>query len=256
MPLYSVFTNEYDADIVLLLKRRLKKQNTSEALALIDRLSGCSVSCDRCAEFDIENEAELSAYCSALAELICFDARYFEMAEMIRPLRFETAVKRRILENAVEYTKYSVNPDGLGEALKICFEENRRMNLEGFIRFRLRDRHEIWRAAVDAAIDDALSVSEYSELLNLLDLLSALDGSLTAVSVILNPDTSCTIMNGAYSGEDGSKRRVRIDCAPGNDEGTLAVLRSMDAKRIALIDLSLGACDELKERILELFDVE
>lgn len=256
MPLYSVFTNEYDADIVRLLKRRLKKQNTSEALALSEKLSCCKGDAANCAVVDINGEVELSACCTALGELICFDARYFEMAEMIRRLPFDEEKKRRILENAVEYSKYSAGSSGICDALKDCFAENPNLNIEGFIRFRLRDRLEVWRTAVDAAIDDAFSLSEYSELLSLLDIISSLDGSLCTVTVILNPDASCTIMHGSFNAQIGEPRRVRIDCAPGNIEGAIAMLSEIRPKRIALIDLSLGECEELKQRIFELFNVE
>ena len=255
MPQYSVFTNEYDVDIVQLLRGRLSKQKTDEAAKLTDSLRSCREKrC--CAEVDIESDAEMSACCTALGELISIDLRYFEMAEMIDRLKIDEEKKRTILKNAVEYSKYCISSASLIDALMEYFAENRSLNLEGYIRFRLRDRLEIWRAAVDSAIDDELDRSGYFELLSFLDALSVLDGGRDSVTVVLNPDASCTIMNEYYDGSVSSSKRIRIDCAPGNCEGALGMLSALSPDRIALVDLSFGACEALKRRLLELFTVQ
>ena len=255
MPQYSVFTNEYDADIVQLLRSSLSKQKTDEAAKLSDSLRSCrDEGC--CAEVDIESDEEMAACCTALGELISIDLRYFEMAEMIDRLDIDEDKKRAILKNAVEYSKYCISSASLADSLKEYFAENSSMNLEGYLRFRLRDRLEIWRAAVDSAIEDALDQGGYSELLSFLDALSMLECSRAPVTVILNPDASCTIMSEYSDGSGSSSKRIRIDCAPGNSEGALGMLCALSPKRIALVDLSFGACEELKSRIFDLFTVQ
>ncbi|MBR5948735.1 MAG: hypothetical protein IKZ82_08855 [Clostridia bacterium] len=254
MPQYSVFTNEYEADIVKLLKQRLLTRETDEASRLSEALQNCASGEGSCARISIENDSELAVCCDALSELICFDLRSCEMSEMLDRFNIGEEKKRGILESALRYSEYCVGSSALSESLKRYFAENERLNLEGFIRFRFRDRLEVWRAAVDSAIADEFESDEHSELLELLGILSVLNDDQDSVTVILNPDESCTIMSRTASAP--ASRRIRIDCTPGNVDGALHMLGTLDPKRIALIDLSFGACEELKKRIFELFTVE
>lgn len=271
---YFVFTNEYEANIVKLIKRRLAEQETDASKELIGRIerseggeySACSSAspAKSCAVIAADEEAELDALSLALIRVLLIDLRYFELADMIAPLYESHEAKRRMLERALELTKEPRIPDGAAEALKSYLYENGSLNLEGYLRFRLRDGMEFYRAAVDAAYAEEYEAELLNDLFSLfgLPLVSSapqngepIGGAILAV---LNPDGSCTLSDAqsTYERNEGNgagTEHFRIECAPGSVDGVLFLLRSMAPRCVRLVDLSLGKCDELRRAIEDMF---
>ncbi|MBR3299034.1 MAG: hypothetical protein IKI64_07500 [Clostridia bacterium] len=271
---YFVFTNEYEANIVKLIKRRLAEQETDASKELIGRIgcmergeSGSCPSADQaksCAVIAADGETELDALSLALIRVLLIDLRYFELADMIAPLDESHETKRRILERALDMTKEPRIPGCAAEALKSYLYESGSLNLEGYLRFRLRDGIEFFRAAFDSAYAEEYEAELMNDLFSLFGLpfvsASTQNGEQIggAVLAVLNPDGSCTLSDAhnAYERKDGGgagTEHFRIECAPGSIDGVLILLRSLAPSCVRLVDLSLGKCDELRRAIEELF---
>lgn len=269
---FLISTTEYEANVGRLLKRRLVKLKSEAAAALIERnfaaietnldgaeTQGCGEENTKCrsANIKVKGENELEALATALAELMHFDLRHFELADMTARLSYSLEGKQRILKNALKSTEELPCPDSIVSKLCEYLKSYSALNLEGYLRFRMRNDIELWSAAVDAAFAEELESSLYNELFSVLGILPVIDSiGNERVCVILRPDGSCSISNAPISAsEEGERsgRQFRIECAPGNSDGVLSLLSGMAPRCVSVIDLSLGRCDELKRAIEELF---
>lgn len=197
----------------------------------------------------IEDEAELAPFARALGALMALDLRYFEIAKAVEALPFSVDEKRQILSRALTLTA-TPDTESVFERVLDYLRENSRINLNGFLRFRLRDIVESLHAAVDIAAEEFILFEEYDELMQLLGLFSDIrpaDGG--EINVMLRPDGSCTVTDG---------KTLRIDCAPNNNEGVLSLLTGMAPSCVTILDFSGGACEKLCRAICLLFgaDVE
>lgn len=243
MRLFSVATNEYDADIEKLLSRRLIRHGLG-SLPVESGDGGKTLT------FGVENEDELRALSAALAELMLIDLRYFEIAGLVDRLPFALEDKKRILPKALEFSGVQSDCGNAADAIFDYFHEYSLLNLAGYLRFRLRDVLENWSVCVDAAAEEQLLSEEFEALTSLLGLFGATQTEASGdVSVILNPDGSCTIRGSQGKNKEG----FRIDCAPDSNEGVLNILSGLTPERILLYDFSFGRCDKLRAGIELLF---
>lgn len=250
---FFIFTNEYDADIERLLKRRLQKRDTACAVEFGAFEHGAETADGIRTESAVLVRAldddALDALCAGVSELMLLDLRHFELANSVERLPFSLKEKKRILRISVERTGDLGDVKECAAEVRQYLNENDSLNLEGFIRFRLKETVELWSAAVDAAADELVESEALSELFGLFGLTNYEPGSGgTEVAVIFNPDGSCTITNGLFF-EKSDEKRFRIDCAPGNDAGVLGLIGGLSPLSVSLIDLSMGKCEELKNSL-------
>lgn len=272
---YLIRANEYGANAGKLLKRRLERRNSKASEAIISRslreirfdheddrehsvrLENESPSIAGSVCIEVAGEKELDELAYALVELMHFDLRYFALAEMVSAFSYPLEGKKRVLKNALIRTTDLPIPENAVPELRRYLEESAVLNLEGYMRFRLRDDLEIWQTAADAAFADELEASLYSELFSLLGILPMLNGiEDESIAVVLRPDGSCTVTN-QYEQKNGDAeppfKQFRIECAPDSGESILALLSSLGPKHISLIDLSFGRCESIKSAIEDLF---
>ena len=118
------------------------------------------------------------------------------------------------------------------------------MNVEGYLRFRMREKLETWQLCVERAAADLMLCSEWGELMELLSALSRENGRHTGeISVCLNPDGSCTLT------DDSDVRIEYVDCT---DEGIVHLLMNMAPERLTVYDLS-GGRSRLAETLTHVF---
>ncbi|MBR4435162.1 MAG: hypothetical protein IKS90_03605 [Clostridia bacterium] len=245
MQQYSLFTNEYDADIEILLKKRLAAENSK---SVVERVSddGKAVTVITDAETDIW---KLSC---AVCEMMLNDLKYFEMTRLANNLPPAVNNIASIIEEASKTGGVYPFADDVKQGIFEYLSETDTMNLEGYLRFRLKDVIERWSVFIDAAADEMMLINEFNELTKLLGLFTVIEpprsGKLT---VILNPDGSCTITN--YIDGNYENEGFRIDCAEGSNEGVINMLIGMSPSSITLHDLSFGRCDKLKAAIETVF---
>ncbi|MBR6006731.1 MAG: hypothetical protein IK064_03805, partial [Clostridia bacterium] len=170
MQLYSIVTNEYDADLEKLLKRRLARQNMGALPIVSDgRHSALTLG--------IDTDEELCGLSAALSELMLIDLRHFEIADMVEKLPFPLREKQRILKRALRSALPAAEQTltRAAEDIRRFLQESELLILEGYLRFRLQDELESWSVCVDAAAEELLLEEEYEQLTTLLGLFSALE---------------------------------------------------------------------------------
>lgn len=244
MQLYSIGTNEYEADVEKLIRRRLSRQKpVTLPIAAEKRTDGSFVS------VGVDNDEERLALASALAEILTEDVRYFEIADMAAKLPFSPGEKRRILTAALENARQCADISSAAARVFDYLTSSRTLILEGFLRFRMQDVMETWSVCVDAAAEQQLLADEFRELNALIGLFAAFKPtSEPALTVVLHPDGSCTVAEDGPPGEG-----FRIDCAPECGEGVIDLIRGLEPRALRIVDMSLGRCEKLRTAISERF---
>lgn len=245
MQQYSVFTNEYDTDIELLLSRRLAPEENRIEIKKDDGIH-------HRVEVIIGGNDELRALSKALADMMRNDLKYFELTRLASNLPKEFGSRERIVREAAEKSSEYDYDEAIEEGIFEYLKENRELNLEGYLRFRLKDVIEIWSIFIDAAADEMMLMDEFSALTKLLGLFSVVEPPRSGkLIVFLNPDGSCTITNDREA--DSENSFFRIDCAAENNEGVISMLMGMSPRSIAIHDLSFGRCEKLRTAIETVF---
>ena len=135
------------------------------------------------------------------------------------------------------------------QMLRAHFDGNDRLNLEGFLRFRMRETLRAFELYALSAAEELMLQTEYLELLRVLSVLVRLQQPrIREVSLILHADGSCTITDDTDA---------RIECegcgtAAGNELVNLLV--ALAPARIIVYDLSCGRCAELSQMLLQVFE--
>ena len=235
MRICSVETREFDADILALMGRRLK----------------------RCGDVDVEVEggraharAELDSegfpvWCAAVEELLLYDLMHFELARMVEAMPIPLNDKREILSESVREVRKS-GSKGIVTLIMEHYASADKLNLEGFMRFRMRDVVASWELTVMRAAEEQLIKNEYLELMSVLNAFVRLQpAKVREISVVLNPDGSCTVT------DDSS---ARIDCDNCAGDSVISMLVSLAPERVTVYDLSFGKCSLLSEVLTRVFE--
>ncbi len=237
---YRVETLEYELDVAAMIKRRLKG---AEGV-------GVSVEAPGCALVRLRDEEAREALCTALCDVLLRDAAHFELAGAVDALPFSLEEKRAILPEAVRYACRLTAESKLvrGRAISALNEYTRkseRLNIEGFLRFRLREAGRAYAIAAARAADALLLRGEYMELMAVLSRFARMQPPRTKeVCLILHPDGSCTL-----SGAGGA----RIDCQSEGKEGVVSILLGLAPESILIYDLSCGRGGLLLEVVARVF---
>ena len=129
--------------------------------------------------------------------------------------------------------------------LEALLGETRLIVAEGVLRFRMPLLEESWAAAIDRAGEELLIDREYTELLELLGLISETSGeSRGEVDLILHSDGSCIITD---------ERGQRIECATAEESGLLPLIMGIAPDTIAVYDLTGGKGIRIMQSISAVF---
>lgn len=230
----TLHTQKYDVDLERLLSRRLMQTDCTFATEPIP--GGVAVS--------VQGNDALMRLSEAVATLLCRDLQYFELAHMTDALPLDLPQKQEVLTEALESARCLERIEEVRRGVEDYLATENEMNVEGYLRFRMRERMETWQLCVERAAADLMLCSEWAELMELLSALSQGPGRrIGEISVCLNPDGSCTLT------DDSDVRIEYVDCS---EEGIVRLLMSMAPERLTVYDLS-GGRSHLAETLTHVF---
>ncbi len=238
MAVRTVGTYEYDADIPRLIRRRIKKSGGFLTLHEIDGKHTASA--------DLETEQEADIWCTAVAEVLLYDIAHFELARLVNDLPISLEQKKLVLPEAIKSARSIGTLQTLKREIAAHYEENDHLVLEGYVRFRMKDVQKAWELTVIRTTEELLIKNEYLELMSVLSAFVQLQPPrVKDVSVILNPDGSCTLT-------DDMNSRVDYDKCTG--DGVVSILVGLAPERITVYDLSGGKSTMLAEILIRVFE--
>ena len=230
----TLHTQKYDVDLERLLARRLVQADCAFATEPIP--GGVAVS--------VQGGDALERLSEAVAALLCRDLQYFELAHMTDALPLDLPQKQEVLTEALESARCLERLEEVRRGVEDYLATENEMNVEGYLRFRMREKLETWQLCVERAAADLMLCSEWGELMELLSALSRENCRHTGeISVCLNPDGSCTLT------DDSDVRIEYVDCT---DEGIVHLLMNMAPERLTVYDLS-GGRSRLAETLTHVF---
>ena len=255
MQTVSVSTLEYEIDVAALL--------LAQAAAHTGRHAEIDVrpaADGRQARVRLRNEAERDALCGALAVLLLQDAAHFELARIVNDMPVSLEEKQRVLPEAIKLAREAAAgqtgiESALAEAMdakriqrlvRAHFDENDHLNLEGFLRFRMRDTLSAFEMYAVSAAEELMLQTEYLELMRVLSVLVRLQQPrIREISLILHADGSCTIT------DDTDARIACEGCGRAAGNELVNLLVALAPARIVVCDLSCGRCAELSQVLLQ-----
>lgn len=230
----TIFVTSYKYDIALdrLLARRLEQSGCIYALAT----DGAGVS------VTVRTRASLLALSEALLKLMCRDLVYFELAHRTDALPLTLPEKQDVLKSALsEARALTLPPDAQGALLRYLEREDR-LNLEGYLMFRLREQAAFWESCLAHAAAEHLLRHEYASLLGVI--VERQPPRMRELCICLNADGSCTFS------DDSDAMIEYVDCS---DDGILSLLVSMAPACLTVYDLSDGRAKALADAIVKAF---
>lgn len=238
MAVRTVCTYEYEADIPRLVKRRLRKAGFPFLLQDEEN--------KRSASAKTETDEEADAWCTAVAELLLYDIAHFELARLVNDLPIPLEQKKMVLPEAIKSARSIGSTQTLKREIAAYYEETGSLVLEGYVRFRMKDIQKAWELSVIRTTEELLIKNEYLELMSVLSAFVQLQPPrIKDVSVILNPDGSCTLTDDMDS---------RVDYEKCTGDGVVSVLVGLAPERITVYDLSGGKSTMLAEILIRVFE--
>lgn len=233
-------------DMAALLKKRLGAATGGESVEIVPGAAPHEVS------VTVEDEPGEAALAEALLYVLLCDAVRFRLAAVVSRMKLPIGEKRRVMRDALRLAGEELGEEGmraLSAQLKECIAHSDRLNLDGFLLFRMKDylsalgRHV--KTAVDLLVED-----KCDELLRVLRLLAAAQvPKVSELSLILRADGMCIIADDSDS---------RIECegccgAGGWEEELVKLLVSLAPESLTVYDLSCGRAAHLCGLLRDVF---
>ena len=235
MSSWIIQTMEYDVDLEELLGARLSEGGAPYALS--DALGGVGV--------HMEGRQGLMALAQALGRVLIHDLVTFEMAAMADETPLDWEDRQRVLENAVAAARRREDLSETVARLSGYLQEEGKLCLEGFLRFRMPETLLFWRLCVEEAFSGLLLEKEYGEAAGLLRLLlNERPPRCPSLRLCLHGDGLCSLSDGA---------ELRVEYVDETGEGILSLLVGLAPARLIVYDLSGGARRELVHALTEIF---
>ena len=232
----AVCTQQYEADIGRLVRRRLAAENIAYQPLREDT---------RCVRIRLQDPSHMQGWLSAVGGLLLYDLAYLELAARVDALPVRLKEKQWILAKAAKLSR-GVDARAIEGALASFFQLEDTLNLEGFVRFRMQNVQLAWDACIRQAAEELLLETEYRKLTSILSAFVQLQAPrVECVYIILNPDGSCTLT-------DDMDMRIRYACDKG--DGMVSLLVGLAPARITVYDLSGGRGDMLADVLLRVFE--
>lgn len=232
---WIIQTMEYHVDLEALLADRLRESGAPFALS--SALGGVGVR--------MEGRQGLLALARALSGVLLHDLVPFA----IGPLADETPLpledRRELLIRAVDAARQREDLAETVPRLSAYLQEEGKLCLEGFLRFRMRSTLLFWKLCVEEAFSGLLLEKEYVQAADVLRmLLSQRPPRCPSLRLCLHGDGLCSLSDG------GSLRMEYVD---ESGEGIISLLIGMAPARLIVYDLSGGARRELVRALTEIF---
>ena len=235
MMVRSINTREYDADIGKLMQRKIDESSDGLRLCVLETDSATA---------EIRDDTDFYAWCRAVSRLLNRDLSCFEIARMVDSLPLSLLEKQQILPESLKNLRSSEKVFGLERALREYFQSEEKLNLEGFMRFRMQDILSSWSLCVDHAAEELLIKRESYELMKFIGKFVSLQAPrIKEVSLCFNPDGSCILTD---------DNDVRIEYSACTD-GLIGVLVGLAPEQIMVYDLSGGQNEELNSALRDVF---
>lgn len=231
----AVSTRKYDMQLERLLSARLDQCGC--AYALRPEAGGVRVLLKSC--------AGLESLADALSLIICYDLQYLEIARMADALPLPLKEKQHALREALRMCHQMEDAGCVREGLHAYLAETPRINLEGYLQFRLRDMLARWEAALERAAAEQMLDREYLELMGVLaEIAGCRPPAVGDVAICIKPDGSLTLT-------DESDACIEyVDCS---EDGIISLLIGMSPKSLTVYDISGGSGRRLTEAIARVF---
>ncbi len=226
-------TRQYDVNLFRLLKRRLEQHDCPCTLASENGAVAVSLA-----------EDALLPLTNALIMILINDLRYFELARMIDETPLTLSEKQQALTGALDAAQSHRPRRETHAALLQYLRESERLNLEGYLRFRMRDSLTFWRACAERETAEAILRREYAALLGAFHTLADRRGTAGELCVCIHPDLSCTLT------DDSDACIEYVDCS---EDGVVSLLVGMAPAYLTIYDLSGGNGKRLTEAIQKVF---
>ncbi len=235
MSSWIIQTMEYDVDLERLLDARLRESGAPYALSAA--MGGVGVR--------MEGRQGLHALAQALGKVLIRDLVPFEVAAMADEAPLSRADRQRILGRAVDAARRKEDLSKIVPQLDRYLEEEGKLCLEGFLRFRMRPTLLFWRLCVEEAFSELLLEKEFTEAAQVLRLLlDQRPPRCASLRLCLHGDGLCSLSDGA---------ELRMEYVDETGEGILSLLVGMAPAWLIVYDLSGGARKELVHALTEIF---
>ena len=235
MSSWIIQTMEYDVDLEELLSARLSEGGAPYALSVA--LGGVGVR--------MEGRQGLLALSQALGTVLVHDLVTFEVAAMADETPLALDDRRQLLRRAVAAARQKEDLSETVARLSGYLQEEGKLCLEGFLRFRMPETLLFWRLCVEEAFSGLLLEKEYSEAAEVLRLLlNERPPRCPALRLCLHGDGLCSLSDGA---------ELRMEYVDESGEGIISLLIGMAPARLVVYDLSGGARKELVKALTEIF---
>lgn len=207
----------------LLASRLIEAGTGTERIFELTCADGLAVSCG------------VGSLARALARLMLFDLRAFELERFAACLPYELAGERAVISRAMALTrpdKWLCHTEGL---LNEFLSENSVIAVDGFMRFRLQCVEEEWAEAVERAGEELLLLRQRYGLLRLLAEVCEAElatGGAKIVRLILHEDGTVVVTE---------KDCCRIESSCAGEAGIMGLLIGLAPSCVEVFDLSGGA---------------
>ncbi|MCL2671511.1 MAG: putative sporulation protein YtxC [Clostridiales bacterium] len=236
MPSWFISAETYQVDLKALLGRRLSQAGASFAL---DTAPGGAIAVTLRGAYARESLAQ------ALGRLLAHDLQTLELAGMADKLPLTLAEKEAVLTEAIAHARRREQLDALQGELAAYLGENRRIALDGYMRFRMRGQLLLWQLCVQQAAAEHLLQMEFFELMQAMGKLA--DTQKNRIGEL----RLCIHAEGTYTLTDDSDVRIEyIDYSP---EGIVQILTGMAPGRIVVYDLAGTPSTRLTDALRQVF---
>ena len=235
MSSWIIQTMEYDVDLNALLTARLREGGAPFTLSAA--LGGVGVR--------MEGRQGLLALSRALGEVLLHDLVTFEVAAMVDETPLIREDRQQVLRRAVDAARGREDLSETAERLSRYLQEEGKLCLEGFLRFRMPETLLFWRLCVEEAFSGLLLEKEFDQAADVLRLLlNERPPRCPSLRLCLHGDGLCSLSDGG---------ELRMEYVDESGEGILSLLIGMAPARLIVYDLSGGARRELVRTLTEIF---
>ena len=232
---WIIQTMEYDVDLEALLAERLREGGAPYALSAAPGGVGVRM----------EGRQGLLALSRALGAVLVHDLVTFEVASMADETPLDRADRQRVLCRAVDAARRKEDLSDTVQRLSGYLQEEGKLCLEGFLRFRMPETLLFWRLCVEEAFSRLLLEKEFGEAAALLRLLlDQRPPRCPSLRLCLHGDGLCSLSDGG---------ELQMEYVDETGEGILSLLIGMAPARLIVYDLSGGARRELVRALTEIF---
>jgi hypothetical protein len=193
----------------------------------------------------LEGRQGLNALSKALSVVLIYDLVPFEVGAMADETPLDLEDRRQVLSRAVDAARRREDLSETATRLAAYLQEEGKLCLEGFLRFRMPETLLFWRLCVEEAFSGLLLEKEYGEAADVLRLLlNARPPRCPSLRLCLHGDGLCSLTDG---------EELRMEYVDETGEGIISLLIGMAPARLFVYDLSGGARKELVHALTEIF---